>query len=58
MGFIQSTFSLLVGTGCGIYIAQNYEVPNMKKLIWGLVGKAKEVEDSYKKPSGSGNSKN
>ncbi|AQK79193.1 uncharacterized protein [Zea mays] len=55
MGFLQSTFSLLIGTGCGIYIAQNYDVPNIKKLMRSLVGKAKEVEESYKK---TGNSKN
>ncbi|KAL6865398.1 hypothetical protein ACP4OV_016549 [Aristida adscensionis] len=52
MGFLQSTFSLLVGTGCGIYIAQNYDVPNIKKLMRGLMGKAKELEESYKKPGG------
>ncbi|XP_062230584.1 uncharacterized protein LOC133928325 [Phragmites australis] len=50
MGFLQSTFSLLIGTGCGIYIAQNYDVPNIKKLMWGLMGRAKELEESYKKP--------
>ncbi|KAL6619758.1 hypothetical protein ACP70R_034897 [Stipagrostis hirtigluma subsp. patula] len=50
MGFLQSTFSLLVGTGCGIYIAQNYDVPNIKKLMRSLMGKAKELEESYKKP--------
>lgn len=51
MGFLQSTFSLLVGTGCGIYIAQNYNVPNIKKLMRTLLGQAKELEESYKKPS-------
>ncbi|KAL6624335.1 hypothetical protein ACP70R_031656 [Stipagrostis hirtigluma subsp. patula] len=50
MGFFQSTFSLLIGTGCGIYIAQNYDVPNIKKLMRSLMGKAKELEESYKKP--------
>uniref|UniRef100_J3M3G9 Uncharacterized protein n=1 Tax=Oryza brachyantha TaxID=4533 RepID=J3M3G9_ORYBR len=50
MGFLQNTFSLLIGTGCGIYIAQNYDVPNMKTLMRNLMGKAKEVEESYKKP--------
>ena len=55
MGFLKSTFSLLIGTGCGIYIAQNYEVPNIKKLMWTLMGKAKEFEESYKK---QGNGKN
>ncbi|KAG8066987.1 hypothetical protein GUJ93_ZPchr0005g16064 [Zizania palustris] len=49
MGFLQNTISLLIGTGCGIYIAQNYDVPNMKKLMCSLMGKAKEAEESYKK---------
>ena len=51
MGFLKSTFSLLIGTGCGIYIAQNYNVPNMKKLARALLGQAKELEESYKKPT-------
>lgn len=51
MGLLHSTFSFLVGTGCGIYIAQNYDIPNMKKLMRSLMGKAKELEESYKKPS-------
>jgi hypothetical protein len=55
MGFLQSTLSLLIGTGCGIYIAQNYDVPNMKKLMRSLTGRAKELEESYKKPSNGKN---
>uniref|UniRef100_A0A0E0H8Q5 Uncharacterized protein n=1 Tax=Oryza nivara TaxID=4536 RepID=A0A0E0H8Q5_ORYNI len=55
MGFLQNTFSVCVGIGCGIYIAQNYDVPNMKKLMRDWMGKAKEVEESYKKPGGSKN---
>lgn len=50
MGFIQSTFSLLVGAAGGIYIAQNYDVPNIKNYMQGLMGKAKELDDAYKKP--------
>ncbi|KAJ1261355.1 hypothetical protein BS78_09G023400 [Paspalum vaginatum] len=56
MGFFQNTVSLLIGTGCGIYIAQNYNVPNIKKLMRSLMGRAKELEESYKKP-GDGKSK-
>ncbi|TVU18120.1 hypothetical protein EJB05_34193, partial [Eragrostis curvula] len=55
MGFLQSTFSLLIGTGCGIYIAQNYNVPNIKKVMWALLGEAKELEESYKKPTNGKN---
>ncbi|CAN6331223.1 unnamed protein product [Urochloa humidicola] len=50
MGFLKSTFSLLIGTGCGIYIAQNYKVPNIKDLIREMLGKVKVLEESYKKP--------
>ncbi|XBJ07304.1 hypothetical protein VPH35_012853 [Triticum aestivum] len=50
MGFIQSTFSLLVGAAGGIYIAQNYDVPNIKNYMQGLMGKAKELDHAYKKP--------
>ncbi|CAN6358346.1 unnamed protein product [Urochloa humidicola] len=50
MGFLKSTFSLLIGTGCGIYIAQNYKVPNIKDLIREMLGKVKVLEESYNKP--------
>jgi hypothetical protein len=55
MGILKSTLSLLIGTGCGIYIAQNYDVPNIKEFMWSLMGRAKEFEESYKK---QGNGKN
>jgi hypothetical protein len=53
MGFIKSTFSLLIGTGCGIYIAQNYNVPNIKRFIKSLMGEVKVLEESYKKDDGN-----
>lgn len=41
----------MVGTACGVYIAQNYNIPNMKKLgNCGLL-RAKQVEQSYRKPN-------
>ncbi|KAG2616063.1 hypothetical protein PVAP13_3NG112569 [Panicum virgatum] len=55
MGFLQSTLSLLIGTGCGIYIAQNYNVPNIKKLVMEMMDRGQKLEESYKKP---GNDKN
>ncbi|KAL0905315.1 hypothetical protein M5K25_023725 [Dendrobium thyrsiflorum] len=33
MGLIRSCFTFLMGTGCGIYMAQNYDVPDMRKLV-------------------------
>ncbi|XP_042410525.1 uncharacterized protein LOC122000010 [Zingiber officinale] len=49
MGIITSSLSFLLGTGCGIYIAQNYNVPNVKELVNTWVYKAKGWEDKYRK---------
>ncbi|CAL9098140.1 unnamed protein product, partial [Musa textilis] len=50
MGIIRSSFSFLLGTGCGIYVAQNYNVPNIKKLINTYIFVAKHIEETYRKP--------
>ncbi|XP_059666949.1 uncharacterized protein LOC132312562 [Cornus florida] len=50
MGIIKSSFSFIVGTVCGIYIAQNYNVPNMQKLAKTWIFTAKNVEEKYRKP--------
>ncbi|CAN4077954.1 unnamed protein product [Withania somnifera] len=51
MGFIKSTFSFMMGTCVGIYLAQNYNVPNIHKLFnTGLVI-AKHLEENYRKPN-------
>ncbi|KAJ3688180.1 hypothetical protein LUZ61_017344 [Rhynchospora tenuis] len=50
MGFFGSSFSFLVGTVCGIYIAQNYNVPNITKLAKEWLSDAKQVEETYRKP--------
>ncbi|KAK9994179.1 hypothetical protein SO802_023882 [Lithocarpus litseifolius] len=50
MGIIKSSFSFIVGTVCGIYIAQNYNVPNIRKLAHDALYKAKLVEEKYRKP--------
>ncbi|XP_073100961.1 retrovirus-related Pol polyprotein from transposon RE2 [Elaeis guineensis] len=50
MGIIRSSFSFLLGTGCGIYIAQNYNVPNIKKLANTWLFVAKHIEETYRKP--------
>lgn len=56
MGIIKSSFSLIAGTVCGIYIAQNYKVPNIKMLIQNALFKAKDVEEKYRKPPKPGDS--
>ncbi|KAJ6701509.1 hypothetical protein OIU74_012809 [Salix koriyanagi] len=37
-------------TVCGVYIAQNYDVPNIKKLTTTGLFMAKLVEEKYRKP--------
>ncbi|XP_059276006.1 uncharacterized protein LOC132030401 [Lycium ferocissimum] len=50
MGIFKSTFSFVFGTGFGVYLAQNYNVPNIQKLVdTGLVI-AKHFEENYRKP--------
>ncbi|KAF7132033.1 hypothetical protein RHSIM_Rhsim09G0191500 [Rhododendron simsii] len=46
MGLITSSFPFIVGTVCGIYIAQNYDVPNIKKVFNDAFSKAKHVEET------------
>ncbi|XP_018469282.2 uncharacterized protein LOC108840987 [Raphanus sativus] len=50
MGIVRSSFSFLTGTVCGIYIAQNYNVPNINTLAHYALSKAKELEKKYRKP--------
>ncbi|XVF49358.1 hypothetical protein PTKIN_Ptkin04bG0005200 [Pterospermum kingtungense] len=50
MGIIRSSFSFILGTVCGIYIAQNYNVPNIRKLGDSAFFMAKHVEEKYRKP--------
>ncbi|PKA49031.1 hypothetical protein AXF42_Ash020610 [Apostasia shenzhenica] len=54
MGIITKGFSFLIGIGCGIYIAQNYNVPNIRKLVDEWFSEAKHVEESYRKPKRDG----
>uniref|UniRef100_A0A2P2P6V5 Uncharacterized protein MANES_02G038600 n=1 Tax=Rhizophora mucronata TaxID=61149 RepID=A0A2P2P6V5_RHIMU len=50
MGIIRSGFSLMIGTVFGIYVAQNYNVPNIKKLATTGLLIAKNMEETYRKP--------
>ncbi|GMY30041.1 hypothetical protein FCV25MIE_25283 [Fagus crenata] len=50
MGIIRSSFSFLVGTVFGIYVAQNYAVPNIKKLTGTGLLIARHLEETYRKP--------
>ncbi|XP_030535444.1 uncharacterized protein LOC115744414 [Rhodamnia argentea] len=51
MGIIRSSFSFLLGTAAGVYAAQNYNVPNIKNLARTYFVRAKQVEETYRKPS-------
>ncbi|VVB02236.1 unnamed protein product [Arabis nemorensis] len=50
MGIIRSCFSFMVGTTFGVYLAQNYNVPNIRKLTNTSVVVAKHIEENYRKP--------
>ncbi|KAL7123300.1 hypothetical protein ACP275_01G097500 [Erythranthe tilingii] len=50
MGIIRSGFSFMVGTAFGVYAAQNYNVPNIKKLFNTGLLIAKHIEENYRKP--------
>ncbi|XP_018850627.2 uncharacterized protein LOC121236729 [Juglans microcarpa x Juglans regia] len=50
MGLIKSTFSFMMGTVVGIYVAQNYAVPNIKKLAGTGLLIARHIEETYRKP--------
>ncbi|KAI3727471.1 hypothetical protein L6452_16086 [Arctium lappa] len=50
MGLIKSSFSFMMGTVFGIYVAQNYDVPNIHKLYKTGLVIAKHYEENYRKP--------
>lgn len=50
MGFIRSSFSFMMGTVVGVYVAQNYNVPNIHKLYNSGLLIAKHMEENYRKP--------
>ncbi|KAH0450766.1 hypothetical protein IEQ34_021458 [Dendrobium chrysotoxum] len=50
MGLIRSCFTFLMGTTCGIYMAQNYDVPDMRKLVLMGLAIGRQYEEIYRKP--------
>ncbi|GMN32746.1 hypothetical protein TIFTF001_003818 [Ficus carica] len=51
MGIIRSSIQFLVGTAVGVYVAQNYNVPNVKKLANTAILFSKHIEENYRKPT-------
>ncbi|MCH82240.1 hypothetical protein A2U01_0003041 [Trifolium medium] len=47
---IKSSMSFITGTVFGMYIAQNYNVPNVEKLASMGVSMASYMEKAYRKP--------
>ncbi|XP_027344852.1 uncharacterized protein LOC113857252 [Abrus precatorius] len=54
MGIIRSCFSFIAGTVFGVYLAQNYQVPNLRKVADTAVVEAKQVEEKYRKSKKKG----
>lgn len=54
MGIIRSCFSFIAGTAFGVYVAQNYQVPNIAKLADTAIFMAKIIEEKYRKPKKRG----
>ncbi|KAJ8752969.1 hypothetical protein K2173_008704 [Erythroxylum novogranatense] len=50
MEIIRSRFSFIISTVCGAYIAQNYDVPYIKKLVHNALFKAKLIREKHRKP--------
>ncbi|KAL8495587.1 hypothetical protein ACS0TY_019640 [Phlomoides rotata] len=51
MGMIRRSFTFMAGTVFGVYIAQNYNVANVGKLLKGGYVKAKNLEETHRKPN-------
>ncbi|CAJ1951439.1 unnamed protein product [Sphenostylis stenocarpa] len=54
MGIIRSSFSFIAGIAFGVYLAQNYQIPNLRKLADTALLEAKQVEEKYRKSKKKG----
>lgn len=50
MGIFKGSFTFILGIGCGVYVAQNYSVPDVKKLYNTYSFMAQYLERTYRKP--------
>ncbi|XP_047053266.1 uncharacterized protein LOC124668269 [Lolium rigidum] len=50
MGLFKGSFTFILGMGCGVYVAQNYSVPDVKKLYNTYSFVAQYLEKTYRKP--------
>ncbi|KAG7025961.1 hypothetical protein SDJN02_12459, partial [Cucurbita argyrosperma subsp. argyrosperma] len=50
MGLMRISFSFMLGALFGAYAAQNYNIPNVKKLADSGYSMATHVEKNYRKP--------
>jgi hypothetical protein len=49
MGFFRSAFSFALDTVVGVFVAQNYDVPNVRKLYHTGLSMVRQVEESHRK---------
>ncbi|GJN36868.1 hypothetical protein PR202_gb25767 [Eleusine coracana subsp. coracana] len=50
MGLLKRSFTFILGLSCGVYAAQNYNIPDVKKLFNTYVFIASYIEKTYHKP--------
>ncbi|ESW29338.1 hypothetical protein PHAVU_002G062300 [Phaseolus vulgaris] len=51
MGIIKSSFSFVMGAALGVYVAQNYQVPDIKRLASTAFSMANHIEHTFRKNS-------
>jgi len=50
MGIFRMSFSFSLGAFAGVYVAQNYTIPNLKTFVTTGLIVAKQLETQYRKP--------
>lgn len=51
MALFRMMFSFTLGTGVGIYLAQNYDLPSVQRALDTAVVFGKRMDDMYRKHS-------